>query len=55
MKKYVELELELKYETEKAYFVTDGYDEFWLPKSQVDYDGDEFIIPEWLAIKRGLV
>ena len=52
---------EIKWETENAYLLTDGVNEFWVPKSQVtdkehisgsDY---EFTIPEWLAIDKEII
>ena len=52
---------ELRHETDRAYLVFDGLNEVWLPKSQVqdhrqikgsDY---EFVIPEWLAIEKGII
>lgn len=54
---------EVRKETVAAYLVFDGRDETWIPKSQVkemrsvgrragDY---EFIIPEWLAIKKEII
>ena len=53
---------EIKWETESAYLVFDGANEVWIPKSQVkekrqigkssDY---EFIIPEWLALEKGII
>lgn len=54
---------ELKHETDGAYLVSDGINDIWLPKSQVrefrqvgrrgsDY---EFVIPEWLAIEKGVI
>ena len=51
----------IKWETDSAYLLSDGVDEFWIPKSQVvekeqiqnsDY---EFVIPGWLAIQKGIV
>ena len=51
----------IKWETDAAYLLSDGVNEFWVPKSQVhekeqiqnsDY---EFAIPEWLAIEKGIV
>jgi len=47
--------------TPKAYLLSDGADEFWLPKSQIlserciKGDNWEFEIPEWLAITKGIV
>lgn len=54
---------ELKHETDGAYLVSDGINDIWLPKSQVkefrqlnrkgiDY---EFVIPEWLAMEKGII
>ena len=57
----------IKHETQEgedkqgAFLLTDGVDEFWIPKSQViekrQISGDdyEFTIPEWLAIDKGIV
>ena len=53
-------------ETEKAIFVygvTDSEDGIWVPKSLVDDDsevykkGDEgtLVLPEWFAVKEGLI
>lgn len=54
--------VEQKFETAKAYGVTEGeLDDddkeviIWLPKSYVDKDGKTFLVPEWLAIEKGLV
>lgn len=47
---------ELRGETEKAWLVFDGAREVWLPKSQVENNGDgTFTMPEWLASEKGLV
>lgn len=52
---------EIKWETESSLLLTDGAEEFWIPKSLIfkqrhisksDY---EFVIPEWLAIQKGIV
>lgn len=60
----VELELLIKAETPAAYLVAEAEDEegVWLPKSQIDVEGNPqkgkvstFLIPEWLAIEKGLV
>lgn len=64
MSKEIELELEIQAETEAAYKVAnDTYTVFaWLPKSQIEWEGEpdvgdtcSFIVPEWLAIDKGLV
>lgn len=63
-KEYVEVEVEIKAETELAYLVDDGSEgdsEFWLPKSQIDEEGmlevgeiEMITIPEWLANEHDL-
>jgi len=51
----------IKYETDAAYLLSDGVNEFWVPKSQilgkeVIKDSDyEFVIPEWLAIAKEII
>ncbi len=51
----------IKWETEAALLLSDGVSEFWVPKSQVIEqtqiaDGDyDFVVPEWLAIEKGIV
>ncbi len=62
MTKDVELELIWKAETRLAYLVTNDELEVWLPKSQVEIEDSaitgivcSFLIPEWLAIEKGLV
>lgn len=52
---------EVKHETDAAYLVFDGQYEVWIPKSQIidstNIAGDdwEFVIPEWLAIDKGII
>ena len=54
---------EIKHETDYAYLVFDGANEVWIPKSQVQEcrqlnprcNDFEFIIPEWLAIEKGII
>jgi len=57
----VEFYAEIKFETQAAYLVSDGSEEFWIPKSQIvekekisghDY---KFEIPEWLARDKGVI
>lgn len=50
----VVVEGKLIHETNKAWLVKIGAREMWLPKSQCQYDGDEFLVPSWLADKKGL-
>jgi hypothetical protein len=46
----------LKHETEKAFLVTDGTKDYWLPKGMTENNGDgTFTIPEWLAVEKGIV
>ena len=47
----------IKRETDKAYFVSDGVTEVWLPKSQCEWDRDDqtMAMPEWLAKDKGLI
>ena len=57
----VEFYAEIKWESPGAYLVTDGVDEFWIPKSQIIEmrkmkDGNcEFEIPHWLAREKGVI
>ena len=44
----------LKNETELAYLVDHGGGEAWLPKSKTERDGNNWLIPEWLAIEKGI-
>ena len=50
----VTLEGELLHETDKAMLVSIDGEKTWLPKSMVEYEDGEVILPEWLAIERGL-
>lgn len=64
--KLVDLTLELRHETARAYLVSDdGKTEHWLPKTLTEV-GDvvgrnktsevrQFTIPEWLAQREGLI
>ena len=45
-----------KHETDKAILLNDGTKDVWLPKSQVQDNGDgTFTIPAWLAEEKELV
>ncbi len=53
----VDLDLEIKFETEKAVRVDDAAGRcVWLPKSQIEIDRERRIItmPKWLAEERNL-
>ena len=51
----VTLEGELLHETEKAMLISVGGEKTWLPKSMVEYEDGEVILPEWLAIEKRLI
>ena len=58
----IDLELELKHETDKAILVNDGAKDIWLAKSLVEYERAPnskkmyiVTLPEWLALEKGLV
>lgn len=60
--KSIEMTADFVRETEKAILISDGDNKIWLPKSQIDYELDEFKgvvylidVPEWLAVDKGLV
>jgi hypothetical protein len=47
---------EIVRETDKAKLFKTAVGEVWIPKSQIEDEGDDVImIPEWLAIEKGLV
>ena len=51
----VEIDAEVRGETAKAWRISDGDREVWLPKSQVERDGSTFTMPEWLAKEKELI
>ncbi|MBC8183256.1 hypothetical protein H8E88_19295 [candidate division KSB1 bacterium] len=62
----IELTLEMKHSTTMAVLFSDGDNEFWLPKSQIDYEilpNQKDVLspacvvemPEWLAIEKELI
>jgi len=57
----IEIAIEVKARTDKAFLVSDGVTECWLPRSQIsDWSGDDespdsIFIPEWLAFDKGLI
>lgn len=63
MSKEIEICLEVRRETEKAFLVTDdGENTIWIPKSQAKPDQDcgpgdtvVFTMPEWLAVENGFI
>jgi hypothetical protein len=55
--KLVDVEAELRRETDLAFLVFDGTTEVWLPKSLVEHDTSDntFAMPEWLAKDKRLI
>lgn len=53
----VDVEGEIKRETEKAYLIDNGSVEEWVPKSQCEWNQDEgtFTMPEYIAKEKGLI
>lgn len=52
----IEIAADLRRETEKAYLLYDGSNEAWVPKAQVENNGDgTFSMPEWLALDKGFI
>ncbi len=52
----IDIAAEKRHETEKAFLLFDGDKEVWLPKSQVEENGDgTYAMPEWLAHDKGLI
>jgi hypothetical protein len=61
-KELIDITAQLRHETDKAYLIYDGRSTkdkeitTWVPKSQVEYDGDKtFTMPEWLALEKGFI
>lgn len=52
----VDIDAEIIHETDLAFLLSDGTTETWVPKSQVEDNGDgTFTMPEWLAMDKGLI
>ncbi len=52
----IEIAGELRGETEKAFRIYDGKNTEWVPKSQVENNGNgTFSMPEWLAEDKGFI
>lgn len=52
----VNIEAKIKAETEKAILLYDGSVTAWVPKSQVEDNGDgTFDMPEFLAMDKGFI
>lgn len=52
----VDIAAEIRGETDKAFRLFDGTRTEWVPKSQVEQNGDgTFSMPEWLAQDKGFI
>lgn len=52
----VDIEARIEGETDKAVRLNDGTRKEWVPKSQVENNGDgTFTMPEWLALEKGFI
>ena len=52
----VDISAEVRAETDKALRLHDGTKTEWVPKSQVEDNGDgTFTMPEWLAKEKGFI
>ena len=52
----IDIAAEVSAETEKALRLYDGARSAWVPKSQVERNGDgTFTMPEWLAKDKGFI
>jgi hypothetical protein len=51
----IDIAAELRHEIQAAYLLADGAREAWVPKSQVEDNGDwTYTMPSWLAKDKGL-
>lgn len=52
----IDISGEMRAESEKAFQIYDGARTEWVPKSQVEDNGDgTFTMPEWLAKDKGFI
>jgi hypothetical protein len=52
----IDIVVQVRHETEKAWLLHDGKSTVWVPKSQVENNQDgTFTMPEWLAQKTGFI
>ena len=53
----IDIAVEIKSETEKAYYLDDGATQVWIPKSQCEWNQEDgtLTMPEWLAKDNGLI
>jgi hypothetical protein len=54
--KLIDIRAEARAETQKAFQLYDGKRTAWVPKSQVEDNGDgTFTMPDWLALNSGFI
>lgn len=54
--KLIDVEALLCHDTERALLLDTGSKKVWVPKSQVEDNGDgTFTMPEWLALEKELI
>ncbi len=54
--KLIDIRAEARAETQKAFQLYDGKRTAWVPKSQVEDNGDgTYTMPEWLATNSGFI
>ncbi len=54
--KLIDIACEVRAETERGLQIYDGKTTEWVPKSQVEQNGDGTVtMPEWLAKSRGFI
>jgi hypothetical protein len=54
--KLIDIEGELRGETDKAFRIYDGKRTEWVPKKDVQRNDDgSFTMPEWLAFEKGFI
>ena len=52
----ISFEGEIEHETEKAWLLVIDGEKHWLPKSQCELvDGGTILVPEWLAMQKGMI
>ncbi|KKL88995.1 hypothetical protein LCGC14_1919110 [marine sediment metagenome] len=53
----VNIEIDKIHETSDAYLLSDGDNEFWVPKNLCEYDEDIkwITMPEWMALEKGMI
>jgi hypothetical protein len=59
-KKMIEISGSIQNENLLSILFFDGHISEWLPKSQIEYDGDvgddvDILMPEWLAYRKGFI